>query len=310
MTPNISFTTLPELIYSPWRLGLLFQGPSGQLSFLVGYAQLLVLFLAIVFLIKKSIEKKYLKLLILSLVIIFSMVFMMLSISKPLWFIIPLMKNFQFSYRLLGITIFAFSVIAAIVTTSIKKTYLIIFLCFFVVLSTILNWGNRQTLPDITDQVLYNALPQEADRGGGLGQAITMWSDQKHPLTGIVPKNHMEILRGKGSIKDITRETNKHVYQVNARTQLTVRENTLYYPYWHVYIDGNPQKITILTNTKPRGIISFSIPKGDHTIELKFLDSPELRMGKAISFVTLVIMIIFGSMNKKLSISKKKKHIS
>jgi len=40
MTPNISFTTLPELLYSPWRLGLLFQGPSGQLSFLVGCALL------------------------------------------------------------------------------------------------------------------------------------------------------------------------------------------------------------------------------------------------------------------------------
>ena len=130
---NLVFVTLQQLLYSPWRMGLLFQGPYGELSPLVGYAQLFILVLLIIFLLRKKIAKKHFSLVIPSVFVVVFTLFMMLAIAKPLWFVIPFIKNFQFTYRLLGITIFATAVIAAIVSEYIKKPWIIVIICCFAI---------------------------------------------------------------------------------------------------------------------------------------------------------------------------------
>ena len=48
----------------------------------------------------------------------------------------------------------------------------------------------------------------------------------------------LEIIDGKGSIKNISRNFTKHSYLADVQTQTRFRENTLYFPGWEVLVDG------------------------------------------------------------------------
>ncbi len=289
---SISFTPFTELLYAPWRYGFLFQGPKGQLSFLLGYPSLLVIFLAVVFLIKKKILQSEKALFLASLGVVSVSIFLMLNVSKPLWDFIPLLKSFQFSYRLLGITMFAGSVLAALVVNKMKKKALIFCLCLFVIFSTILNWGNRKNIPEVTDTILENKIPFTATNGAGLGQAVPMWADPKNTWARVIPTNHLEVIQGKGSVKELERENIYHLYQVDARTELHLRENTQYFPGWNVFVDQKLQQIHILNSSSPKGLISFVVSKGNHKISIVFQDTFMVQVGKMISIGTLFLLFI------------------
>ena len=307
---NLAFVKFHELFYSPWRYGLLFQGHKGELAFLIGYAQLLILCIAIIFLFRKKFKKYEKNLILLSLILFASLSLMMLEISKPLWYTIPFIKNFQFTYRLLGPTMLVIAVIAAIVASNIKNSKFIIFICLLVVFSTILNWGNRGSVPEITDKILEEQIPFTATNGAAFSQAITIWSDPKDPFARSIPTKHMDIIKGKGEIKELYRINTRHEYSVDAKTQLIVKENTLYFPGWHVYIDHIPQKIEILYSSSPKGVISFTVPPGKHTVEVVFKDTLVVILGKIVSMVTLILLfgIVFIKRNFIIMIKKRNKN--
>lgn len=294
---NLTFVEINELFYSPWKFGLLFQGPKGELAFLLGYAHLIVITLAIFLLITKRIEgfKKNLLLLSLFLTILFS--FMMLEISKPLWEITPLINNFQFTYRLLGITMLSMAIIAAITTTYINSTKFIYLISFLVIFTTILNWGNRKSVPEVTDYILEQQLPNTATNGSAIYQAITIWSDPNRPFASSIPKKNIEILKGNGEIIALERKNTYHSYIINAYSELIVKENTLYFPGWKVYINGKSKNIDILHSSSPSGIISFTVPKGMHKVEVMFLDTYAETLGKIISISILLLTIIVTTVN-------------
>ncbi len=291
---TVTFIKPTELLFSPWRFGLLFQGHKGELSFLLGYAQLLILLFAIILLFKKRIHEKEKKLLLISLLITFFAIFMALNISKPLWTNIPFIMSFQYSYRFLGIIIVSVSIVAAIVANNIKKKWLIIFLCFIAIFQTILNWGNRKVLPNVNDTIVQSEIPFIAFKGSPLAQAITVWSDSKYPWATTIPTRHLEIIKGIGTIKDLERTNIEHEYIVEANIPLTVRENTLYFPGWTAYIDYKQQPIHILTKSKPKGLISFTIPHGLHKITVTFSDTVAVSLGKIIS-ATSVVLLLFST---------------
>lgn len=294
---NLSFVKINELFYSPWKFGLLFQGPKGELAFLLGYAHLIIIILGFFLLFTKKIEgfKKYL--LLFSLLYVFLFCFMMLEISKPLWEITPFINNFQFTYRLLGITMLSMAIIAAITTTYIKSTKFIYLISFLVIFTTILNWGNRKSVPEINDHILEQQVPFTATNGSAIYQAITIWSDPNRPFASSIPKEHIEILMGEGEIKALERKNTYHSYIINAYSELIVKENTLYFPGWKVYINGKSKDIDILHSSSPSGIISFTVPKGMHKLEVMFLDTYIEILGKIISISMLFLILIITTFN-------------
>jgi hypothetical protein len=290
ITPLVFIQNVTDLLYSPWRYGLLFQGSQGQLAFLIGYAQLLIIGVAIIFLIKKKFEKYEKFLLCLSLILVFLISFMMLQHSQIIWDILGPFKNFQFTYRLHGILMFIIAIIAAIVVKQIRAQWFIVFFCLLVIFSTILNWGNRKNLPEVTDQVLQKQIPSVAYYGGGINQGITIWSDRKQPYAKFSAAKHLEIIKGEGIIKEIERKNEQHTYLVESSTDITLQENTLYFPGWQVFSNGKPQEILISQNTLPNGLITFNLPKGTHTIAVVFQDTWVRTTGKIITGVTLLLI--------------------
>ena len=178
---GITFPKPWELFYSPWRFGFLFQGHYGELSFIIGYVQWLVIGIVIILLLKNRfknlLQKRFL---IFCLVCFLFIFFMMLSISKPIWDAIPLINNFQFAYRLLAIeALFTSAIAGGALVKSFKNKHLIIILVSFAIFTTILNWGNRGNIPT-TDSQLSKYLPLSTSIYGGVPLAAPMWVDTEH----------------------------------------------------------------------------------------------------------------------------------
>ncbi len=294
---TVSFNSFWDFIYSPWRYGLLFQGPEGELSMIIGYTQWIVIFIACYFLLTKRLVKKESHTLLFFTICFFVFFFMMQSISKPLWNILPLLKNFQFSYRLLAEEVFIVAIIAGIVSEHIKET-LLIMLCLVTIIYTGLNWGNRRVISAINDMTLRNNLAKSTFEGEGNGQSAPEWLPKQSVWMYRVPTQHAEILSGPGTIKELSRTTTLHRYIIQTRQNTTIKENTIYFPGWQVVVNGKKIPINYQSKNNP-GVIAFSLEKGLYDVSVKFIDTPIRVASKLVSFIALLYLFIF-SLNSSL----------
>src|SRR5258708_37533653 len=87
------------------------------------------------------------------------------------------------------------------------------------------------------------------------------------------PASHLEILSGKGQVKEIARTLINHEYLVHADTDMLLSENTYFFPGWKVYLNGVATQIDI-QNKKRFGTLTFPLKKGLYLINAKFEDTP------------------------------------
>ena len=281
--------------FSPWRFGFLFQGPEGQLSFIIGYFHLLIIISAIILLTRKTKSHKSRKYISFFLISFFIAFFMMLSLSKGLWNIVPFLNKSQFSYRLLLPIAFFTSSIAAIILKKLPNKWIVI-ICLAIIFSTILNWGHRRVMPEINDNYLRKELVQTAPT---FEVTIPKWVNLKH-IGQYKRSTSIETISGEADILALQKKITKHEYIIRAKTNITVRENTFYYPGWTLRINNNLHPIDYLNKQFP-GVITFQLDKGLYKIDLTFSNTPIRTISSFMSvisalalFLPLIFPRIFG----------------
>ena len=299
--PVDTFISLPNLLYSPWRFGLLFQGHHGELSFLIGYTQLFVVLYVITLLIRKKLSGKQQALGMLALCLFFLFAFLTTPSSKFIWQHIFFLRYFQFTYRLLEPIALCTSLLAAIAATRIRKNWLIILLCGITILYTILNWGNRRVLPSITDSKIISNYNRKADIWNQYVEPTTpVWADIKKSGIRKKPKTHLETITGNATVKEITRSSVHHEYVVSAHEKTVLKENTLFFPGWTLRVNEKNQQFNF-QNPKYPGIILFSLPKGLYKVTLDFELTPIQKIGRYITCITAAFVMIVLLVKKKLT---------
>ena len=284
------FPEIIDLLYSPWRYGLLFQGPKGELSFLVGYAQLLVLFTLVVLLAKNKIKKEYRNKVIFWMVLFTFTLFLVTPYSVSIWNYLPII-NQAGSQRLLIIIAFYTSVLAGYVSfVYLKKSWIIYALILFSIGTTILNWGQRRVIPTINDSVLRQNLSLGIKWGDEHFYALPKWVDPKQLWFSKIPNSHLEILSGKGAVTNISRTSADHQYLVDAKTPIGIRENTLFFPGWSLKSNGN----YIPIQADKRGVITANLPAGLQKIELAYEDLFLFKLAKIVSAVSIFSILFIG----------------
>ena len=284
--------TFSGLLYSPWRYGFLFQGPNGELAQIIGYTQVFVITVVILTLIKNRVSRTLKLHFLFWLIIFFSVLFFMSPLSKIIW------ENFSFfsmlqSHRLLLPIALSTSVLAgclAVVFSKTKKRRVFTYLLLFITIGyTILNWGHRRVIPEIDDTTLRkNVWISTVTEGTTAYFLNNKWADIKNFWFSKIPNHHLEIIQGKGSIKEIRRTSTQHSYLVDAQTPIVIRENTLYYPGWS--LKSNYNNISIYPGE--RGIINVKLPNGIQYIELVYEDILPYKIAKTISISVLTILMI------------------
>ncbi|MCL5113737.1 MAG: 6-pyruvoyl-tetrahydropterin synthase-related protein [Patescibacteria group bacterium] len=287
---NFYFPEIIDLLYSPWRYGLLFQGPKGELSFLLGYAQILVVFIIIALLMKNKIRKKYRNKVVFWIVLFIFTLFLITPYSISIWRYLPIV-NLAGSQRLLIIIAFYTSILAGYISfIYLKKNWVIYVLILFAIGTTILNWGQRRVIPAIDDSVLRQNLAIGIKWGDEHFYALPRWVDPKELWFSKIPDSHLEILNGKGTVKNLSRTSIDHQYLVDAKTSVNIKENTLYFPGWS--LKSNRKFIPVQTDK--RGVITATLPTGLQKIELKYEDLFLFKLAKIVSAVSILTILFIG----------------
>lgn len=293
-THNIFFPSITDLLYSPWRYGLLFQGPKGELSYLIGYTQIFIILLGIYLFIKNKYNKKIKQIFLFFISITIILLLFILPISKPIWYILPLLKEIQFSTRLLIPLSFSIAILAGICVTTINKRWFFILLCSITMLYTILNWGNRTTIPTINDRVLiqeFNTWPSL--KTVKLEPASPIWANLNTNISKINRTQDVELLSGQASIKNAFRSSTRHEYLIDVNSDFArMRENTLYFPGWILKINNNQNPFDYQSQNN-MGIITFKLNKGINRVELLFVDTPVRKIANFISFITAISLFTY-----------------
>lgn len=304
---DVTFQPFWYYFYSPfqYRFGLLFQGNHGELYTNIGYIPLIILAISLVLLYKRklgSYTSLYLFLFI-STIIYFVM---MQKITQPIWHSIRLLLDIQFTWRFLIEVSLAVSLIAGIVVKVINKNWFTVLISALAIWITILNWGNRMTLPNVTDANFVNAIYLEKPCTVELSTPI--WVNICAPWIGKYPKEHLQTLTGQASIRQIYRSSIKHTYIIDASTNVTLKENTYYFPGWTVYANN---KSVPITKNYPHfnGLQVFKLPKGLYLINVMYVRTIDRVIGDTLSIVTVILILLYLFIRYILFLQKSKNKI-
>ncbi|MBU2632199.1 hypothetical protein KKG52_00625 [Patescibacteria group bacterium] len=278
--------TIQDMLYSPWKMGLLFQGPKGEISNLIGYSQLLVILISLYYIITGK-APKYIKFQKFWIAVFFTLIFLISPYSLFLWEKFGILMIVG-SHRLLILVAITVSILAGYLTLVTKNNKLIYFILILTIGTTILNWGNRRTIPQITDTVLKKNLPLSTAGGEAHLYANTKWVNLKEPWFSKIPKNSLEALDGSIDFKLIKKTSTEHVYKIFTDKPIVVKENTLYFPTWSAKINNSP--VDIWPDSK--GIINLKTKSGNQYLEIIYSDLPLHLFLKIISLVTLTSTIL------------------
>ncbi len=303
--PTGGFLSLKDLLYSPTMFGLLFQGHHGETHYILGYVQL-VMFVISIILFRKIKEKRKKMLLLFFQISFVILTFMILPESKKIWETFSYLNNFQFAWRLLVPIAFTLAAISAIVATKLSNKIVFI-ICFIAIFSTILNWGNRKTVPENKEnragyETLYTEFYDPSD---------SIYKKYYPNLNNIIlkdiPKLPIETIRGKAEIKQIYGNPTNHQYLIDAKTNVLIKENTLYFPNWKLLIN-NSQYPTYFNDPRYMGTIMFKLNPGIYKAELRFENTKLRTLSQWISIIASVFIVISLILkNIRLLTSYKKK---
>ncbi len=290
-TGHIDSRNLVELLYSPWRMGLLFQGPHGEIQNIIGYTQIFLILFFTIQIARKKINIRYRSTIIFWLSATYILIFLITNYADFFWKIIPFIGATG-NHRLLVLVAFSISILAGyFALLFLKKTKIIYILIFITIIYTILNWGQRRVIPNINDPELISNVSTSTYKVEGHFYANSIYRDPKQPWFDVTPNSHLEITSGSGTIKEIERTTTHHEYIIDATTPLVIRENTLFFPGWTIKSNQKPVNISHDKNA----VINFKLQKGLQLVEVNYEDLLIYKLLKIIScsgFIVVLLLLI------------------
>ena len=288
------FVNIQSLIYGSWNYG-----QTGQFTVQIGIIQIAALIIfpfVLAYLYKRKIQQSLLYILVFLYAV--TGIFVMLPISQFIWSHISLLQKFQFPWRFLGIVVFATAVLAAFFVSLFKgrvQKMIIIILIVLMLFFTHTDWHAKGY--QIKPSTFYTGVyPGTTDTG----ESSPIWSVRfmEHKAKGPI-----DIIGGDAVVKVGKRTFNDHVYSVKvASNTAQLKENTLYFPGWNLFIDGKESEFQF-QDPHNRGLMTFFVTKGTHRVEFRFKNTKIRMMSEWLSLGALLLVlggiIVVSSKRKK-----------
>lgn len=288
------FVFLKNLIYSPWNFG-----GTGQFSVQLGVVQLIsVISLPYVFYKLRVDKKQLIFLLFVSLYFLLS-IFLMLPESNFLYETLTTLQKLQFPWRFLSTTVFLASLIGAFFIYVLPKNRQNLILAVLVLATIFLSvnfWRINGVIykDDSSFQKVYKGTTDT-------GESSPIWSVrfmEKEPI------DEIEVIEGKATIKKLSRTMTQHSYKIDVESEnARIKENTLYFPGWKVFVDGKPL-IFEFQDPRHRGLMTFNLSRGHHNVYVEFGETKLRQLSNYLSFGAIAAILVWGSFvflkNRKL----------
>lgn len=220
------------------------------------------------------------------LIVLAASLFLMTVYSSVIWAHVTILQKFQFPWRLLSVTVFLVSALGAlaVVQRGIKGQIVVWILGLTTILTTYPMWHPQSYMqfPETFFTSVYNGTTDT-------GESSPIWSVRFMEKRATAP---MEVISGTGMIEMQNRISTSHKYKIFADTGLQLVEHTLYFPGWNVYVDGIKVPVEF-QNPDHRGLMTFSVGRGIHEINVRFEQTKLRRVSDAISLAAAVSFIVF-----------------
>lgn len=212
------------------------------------------------------------------------LIFMMTSFSTFLYTHISFLSNIQFPWRILAAFIFIPPILLTYFLSKLHRKSLIVVLVLIIcVLSFPQLYGKNYTHYPAS---FYTFTAENLD--AVVMNTIWIGRSEDYPIK----SQKWNIIEGKGSVLNSKVSNSIRTYQVSARTQIRMVDYTFYFPGWKVYVDGNPVTIEF-QNPDYRGVITYLVPPGNHTVIVKYTDTKIRLLGK---ILTIIFFVLFAGL--------------
>lgn len=286
---ELQYTVFSKTIVSDWR------GYFASVS-LVGYPILVVLFIVIFNFKKKQIVTGKFYLTMLLFIICLTSIALSTPISFQLWNILP-GSLIQFPFRFLSVTLICIAFLAAISITAWngRWKYFISTGIVIIVIASILPYLKPDKIIDKEEGYYTTNMATTTV----MDEYLPNWVKVK-PLK--IPDNKVEILNGKGTVRNLIYNSNKLTFDLNLKSKSQIRINTIYFPGWKVSVDDKSAPLSI---NNIHGVMEFPVPTGEHSVRAEFGET-ELRLFSdvvsLISFISLIVIAFYYVINQRSKI--------
>lgn len=282
------FTTLKDLIYSPWGYSVI--GHPGEMTRQVGLVILGIFFLSVginLFLILKS---KMNKEIVISSIFILSFgfaIYMMIDASKPIWKILEPLSPVDIPWRFLAITTFCGSILAGyIVKLAQPWNKLRVLVMLMIIFSSFYTNRNHLRINQATDIPLELYVLSEETTNTNAEYA-PIWVDKNEARK----KNNF--IESNIKIQKSMKVTNQISFTYSSSSDTKTKIHHMFFPGWQAQIDG--KKTNILKSEI--GGMMLSLPKGDHEVKMKYQSTIPMRIGNIITLLSLLVLTILIVVN-------------
>ncbi len=301
----IHFVYIGQFWNSPWGYTGSVAGSNDGLTFQVGKFQLLLSFLtgivSVYFLCKR---KKENTLITFGIFGFFSFsLFMTTSYSKPIWDALQPLAYLQFPWRFLEFSAVFAAFLGGICIVYIKKIFgekITLFIGGFIILGSILfivRYFHPQMFVTDNDNAYianndiqwrvssmsFEYVPKGVSTHLSAINTTHLTIEKKD-----IPKKSFQVVNGNIAVAEEINKPSYKKYTVSG-TGGIMAINTYMFPGWQVSIDGRKEQIIKYGKLQ---LISFSVPSGNHTIEVSFKNTPVRTIGNFLSIIAFCMVVV------------------
>jgi hypothetical protein len=311
-----NFVTLNQIIYSKWGWGEL--GSGSPMSTQIGLTQLLVTFLAPIFLLlvftkRKRMSKFILRVLkitrvevithitttqlfhfgIFVLLLVFS-VFLMTSSSELLWQKFKLLSFVLYPWRFLALSVFSTAIVASFLVFVLKNNKLLI-----IGLTLLLLYSNKNHTK------LVGVINEQDSYYENFKDTTDMWGEflPKSADLQLIEECRMEgctfeKISIPNSVGLVIKEEKSNRLKANysSENSFIAKINTYYFAGWKIYVDDLVVDDLTVNET---GTIDVNLPAGEHKLLVSFENTPLRDITVGVSMITLLSLVGYNLWQKK-----------
>lgn len=229
--------------------------------------------------------------------------FLTTPLSKPLWELLPGFPTLQFPWRWMGVMELSlcfligagFSSRTSFTQGNTLSRLTGYLLAALLCISAIIVFkSTRMHSGDFLARIVD---PEQAGNYKNLPKEYTpIWAINLEKMLAFEEIEKVAVFSGASRFSVTEWQPERRVMGIDASSPSLLRVSTFYYPGWEAEIDGQKTSIGIEKGT---GIMLVEIPRGKHTLVLKFSDTPLRLMAKYLSLGAFLTLLLCFAIKKK-----------
>lgn len=288
------FVSLNQLFLSRfWGYGGSIFGENDGMSFQVGWPHWWLAIVVGLFSVLKVVNKpKAIHLMILILLGMSAIsLFMTHNKSTAVWLAVPMVEFVQFPWRFLGMAVFLLSFAAGgvvLLENRIRRYLLIIVTVVLAVLLNINYFRPERTYDWLTDEIKLSGedfLVQQKAAALDYLPATVEW-----PPLDIAPNTPI-LVAGEAELPNLTKTSNTFFFDANIYEDSVVDVPIIYFPEWEVYLLEGAGVRVVARPSEVEGLIRLELPKGNHMVYGRFVNTPARTAGNILTVVSFFILV-------------------